>query len=92
VKEHLQGVLYHNLAKVAVLYRLALQVDIWPDKQTQNELFFAVSRRHDYVHRNGNDKDGNPLPKLTRADVWAVLEALRRMVEHIETQCRARCP
>jgi hypothetical protein len=92
VKEHLQGILYHNLAKVAVLYRLALQVDIWPDNQTKNDLFAAISRRHDYVHRNGQDKDGNLLPKLTRPDVWAALEALRRMVDHIETQCRKPSP
>jgi hypothetical protein len=88
VKEYLQGVLYHNLAKVAVLYKLALGIDIWPDNQTKNDLFVAISRRHDYVHRNGKDKDGIPLQKMTRNDVSAVLETMRRTVDHIEAQCR----
>lgn len=89
VKEHLQGILYHNLAKVAVLYKLTLKIDIWPDSQAKAEMYVAISRRHDYVHRNGRDKDGYPVPILSRIDVEDVLEKLRRIVDHIEAQCRS---
>lgn len=86
VQEHLQSLLYHNLAKVAVLYRLALHVEIWPDKSTKEELFVAVSRRHDYIHRNGRSKDGKAVPELTRDYVSRAIESMRRLVDHVESQ------
>jgi hypothetical protein len=89
IQQHLQGILYHNLAKVAVLYRLALKVNIWPDEEIRKALFVAISRRHDYVHRNGRDKNGNSLAPLARTDVSELLEALRSMVDHIEDQLSA---
>lgn len=67
VSAHLQGILQHNLAKVAVLYRIAPGVDVWPDEPTKTKLLVAIHQRHDCVHRNGRTKDGATLDVFTTA-------------------------
>lgn len=84
VRAHLQGILYHNLAKVAVLYKIALKINIWPNDDIKKSLFRAVQYRHDCVHRNGRDKDGTELTVFTTEYVTSMLEAMRTLVQHIE--------
>ena len=84
VRAHLQGILYHNLAKVAVLYKIALKINIWPNDDIKKSLFRAVQYRHDCVHRNGRDKDGTELTVFTTEYVTLMLEAMHTLVQHIE--------
>jgi len=84
VKRHLQGLIYHNLAKVAKLYEVAFQFDIWPDPETRQKLFKAIHFRHDCVHRNGRTKEGKPLEVFTSAYVKDILDTTYAMVRHIE--------
>lgn len=51
----LRGFLYHNLPKVKNVYKLVLGIDI---KNDLNPLMQVVSRRHDIIHRNGKNNDG----------------------------------
>lgn len=67
VWEHLRSILYHNLAKVDVLYNIATGIRILHLVNDEESLFRAVMLRHDCVHRNGFDKDGNKLNILTKA-------------------------
>ena len=69
VRDHLRSILYHNLAKVDVLYNVALGVRILTLVGDKKSLFKAVLLRHDCVHRNGFDKDGNELKVFTKAFV-----------------------
>lgn len=86
VQAHLQKILYHNLAKVAVLYKIALDIDIWPDEVIKKGLFRAVQYRHDCVHRNGRDKDGNEQQVFTTEYVKEMLDAMSKLVRHIEAK------
>lgn len=51
----LRGLLFHNLPKVKNVYKLVFGIDI---KNDLKPLMQIVSRRHDIVHRNGKNNDG----------------------------------
>jgi hypothetical protein len=57
VREHLRGIMYHNLRKVDALYRIALEFRLLDLAADKDSLFAAVLLRHDCVHRNGSDLD-----------------------------------
>ena len=90
VREYLRSILYHNSAKVDFLYNTALQIcflDLAPDKAG---LFKAVTLRHDCVHRNGFDKDGNELTVFTKQFVQGTSDLIKDFVEKIEGELRSR--
>jgi hypothetical protein len=90
VREHLRGIMYHNLPKVDVLYRIALEfriLNLAADKET---LFAAVRLRHDCVHRNGSDKDGNEIKVFTKAYVQGTADSIRDLVQCVEQAVSAR--
>lgn len=90
VREHLRSILYHNLAKVDVLYNIALEVRILTLASDKKSLFKAVLLRHDCVHRNGFDKDGNELKVFTKAFVQNTADLIKTFVEDIEKAVRAK--
>lgn len=90
VREHLRSILYHNLAKVDVLYNIALGVRILTLASDKKSLFKAVLLRHDCVHRNGFDKDGNELKVFTKAFVQNVADLIKTFVDDIEKAVRVR--
>jgi len=89
VREHLRAILYHNLAKVDVLYNIALGIRILNLTSNKDALFKAVKLRHDCVHRNGFDKDGNELVVFTKTFVSETADVIRSFVESIENAVRA---
>ena len=84
VSKHLSNLIYHKLAHITELYRVAFGISMWPNKDTSGKLFAAINLRHDCVHRNGKDKEGNELTSITREYVNDILDAARAMVVHIE--------
>ncbi|MGJ5208125.1 hypothetical protein [Bradyrhizobium sp. HKCCYLR20261] len=90
VRSHLRGILYHNLAKVDVLYRIALGLRLLDRAADKEFLFRLVSLRHDCVHRNGNDKDGNEQQIFTRTFVRQAADAVRDFVENVDAAVRSR--
>ena len=54
-KKTMLDVIYHHLPKVSGMYKDTLNVQ-FPDF---GEIYKAVLKRHDLVHRNGKDKEGN---------------------------------
>lgn len=90
VKLHLKGVIYHNLAKVDVLYKIALGVPVLGAKDENDVLFRAVQLRHDCVHRNGFSPDGERLTVFTQAFVGETIDSLRAVVERVERAVRGR--
>ncbi|MBQ5388644.1 MAG: hypothetical protein IIU55_06185, partial [Paludibacteraceae bacterium] len=55
VKQSLDKILYHNLWQVKQIYIRILNIDVGDISLLSK----AVIIRHDIVHRNGKDKDGN---------------------------------
>lgn len=90
VREYLRSILYHNLAKVDVLYNIALSISILNEAKDKVSLFNAVTLRHDCVHRNGFDKDGNELQVFTKSFVQDTADLIRDFVENIERAVHTR--
>jgi hypothetical protein len=84
VREHLRSIQYHNLAKVDVLYNIALGIRILNLAQDKASLFKAVKLRHDCVDRNGFDRDGNELKVFSKAFVQDTADLIKAFVESIE--------
>ncbi len=90
VREHLRGIMYHNHARVDVLYRIALGVKILDLATDKKSLFAAVMLRHDCVHRNGADKDGRPPEVYTKTFVQQTADSIRDFVRSVEHAVAAR--
>lgn len=90
VRTHLREVMYHNLRKVDVLYDIALGVRILDLATDKASLFKAVLLRHDCVHRNGFDKEGNEINVFTKPFVQNAADLIKAFVEGIEKAVRFR--
>jgi len=90
IREHLRAIQYHNLAKVDVLYNIALGFRILNLAKEKASLFKAVILRHDCVHRNGFDKNGKELNVFTKAFVQDTADLIKSFVESIEHAIRER--
>ncbi len=84
VREYLRNVLYHNLTKVDSLYNYALDIKILDFDVDKSSLFQAIKYRHDCVHRNGFDKDGEKLNEFTKQYVQSIADEIKKLVENIE--------
>jgi hypothetical protein len=80
LSEYLQGLIFHDIAKVKPLYSSVLDID-FGDVQW---LFKAVLVRHHCVHRAGYDKDGNKVD-LDKEDVIRLTNKATELVHEIES-------
>lgn len=61
------------------------------DQTNHKELLFkAVHLRHDCVHRNGFDKNGNELTDSTRSFVQQTADVIENFAESIQTAVNSR--
>lgn len=81
IKNSLRDIIYHNLPIVKNIYRLTLDVDLGDI----SDLMKCISIRHDIVHRNGRDKDGN-LSTINKDDVLELAEIVSNFISNIEKQ------
>ncbi len=86
VRNHLRGVLYHNLPKVDALYSIAFNIQIFQllGEDKKAKLLQAVNFRHDCVHRNGHDADGNGLDVFTKEYVGEIADLISQLVKDIQ--------
>lgn len=86
VIEHLRSLMYHNLARVRVLYLTVLKIDLFKllSKEELETLMRAVVYRHDCVHRNGQTKDGEKLAVFTPEYVERIAGITHTLVDGIE--------
>jgi hypothetical protein len=82
VGEYLANVIYHDLAKVKNMYMSVLGIE-FPDDLSK--MYAAISNRHDVVHRNGKNKNGNTL-EIGKEEITALIFISREFVEHINLQ------
>jgi hypothetical protein len=92
VTSYLRSILYHDLKKVNFLYQTALDVRILRENDDNVKLLTAITYRHDCVHRNGMDKDGNRLEVFTKAYVRESADLMRSLVDRIEREIHSGLP
>ncbi len=83
---HLRGLLYHNFPKISAIWEEALGFHLFPDDDLKTRMMKAGPIRHDCVHRNGRDKEGNVRTEVDDAFVRQVDTDIRAMVSYIEAQ------
>lgn len=81
VKQSLDQLLYHNLWQIKQIYIKILDVDMGDI----SILSKAVNIRHDIVHRNGKDKDGN-VHTITKEMVAELAQAANDFIYNIDVQ------
>ncbi len=81
ISKTLRDVIYHNLWKVKGMYKDALDIDLGEI----GELSKAVNIRHDIVHRNCVDKEGNDVI-ITKTNVKELFERVKKFVNAIDVQ------
>ncbi|MEQ8744109.1 hypothetical protein [Parasphingorhabdus sp.] len=86
IVQELRGYLYHNLSAVTALYKDAFDIDLAPSKAQRDLLFQAMPRRHDCVHRNGRNQEGEKQTDFTDEYVETVIKAIVSVVDHIEVK------
>ena len=81
IKKTLRDIIYHNLPRVKNIYKTTLSVDLGD----VSELMKCISIRHDIVHRNGKDKNGN-LRDISKDDVSILAQKVSDFIQNIENQ------
>lgn len=84
VAKYLEELIYHNLSKVKQLYKSVLCVDFPKDLSS---IFRAIELRHDIVHRNGHNKEGDK-HQLSLESVHELISHLRGFVENVDGQVK----
>jgi hypothetical protein len=82
VRGYLIDILFHNVAKVRLMYQSVLNVQ-FPDDL--GDIFRAVEKRHDIVHRGGKSKSGSPTT-ASSTDVRSLVRSIKEFVRIIEDQ------
>jgi hypothetical protein len=92
VRSYLRSIVYHNMPKVRALYKVACDIDIFEllGDVRKEKLFKAIELRHDCVHRNGRDKDGQRLEVFTKAYVQEIADIMKSLVGDIENKIHGR--
>jgi len=88
----LKDILFHNLSTATSLYAAALGIELMPEDQAKSKLYIAMKKRHDCVHRNGSDKDGNKLDDFTDEYVHETLDAIIAVIDRVEMERLAELP
>jgi hypothetical protein len=81
IKEELVSIAYHNLPEISALYSNVMNIDIG----SIDELTTIVERRHDLVHRNGKNKQGE-LIELSHAMVIEAIEKIELFMERVNKE------
>ena len=84
-KKAMLDVIYHNLPKVSGMYKDTFDVE-FPKSE---ELYKAVSKRHDFVHRNGKDKNGNEVI-VDSSMIEKLVDDIRVFVTEIDAQIKTK--
>ncbi len=86
VKSYLKSIIYHKLPKVRAVYKIVYEVDLFAmmNDGDKEAIIKAIEYRHDCVHRNGRDNDGNLLEVFTKEYVQRTADTIRRLVVNIQ--------
>lgn len=79
VKKELAEVIYHDLPKVRGMYKDTLEIEFPIIK----DLMSIIGNRHDIVHRNGKNKEGEKI-EISKDVVYEVIKKVDAFVRYIE--------
>ena len=79
VKKELVDVIYHDLPKVKGMYQDTLKIE-FPDIEA---LMLAIKTRHDMVHRNGKNKEGEKID-ISKDVVQKIIDEVEAFVTDID--------
>lgn len=89
VLQTLSDYLYHNVEKVVPLYSAVLGEKTPDNVRSEMPHLIAITKlRHDIVHRNGNDKEGNPV-LLDKKTLTEAMDHIHSFVRHIKVSVDA---
>ncbi|SFZ95183.1 hypothetical protein SAMN05428642_11010 [Flaviramulus basaltis] len=80
----LNKIVYHNLNKVIPLYKKVLNIDF---SDRLNLLPKAIKIRHDLIHRNGKNKNGE-YHKITDAMLKSLIVEIKDIAEYINRETK----
>lgn len=80
-KKYLAAIVWHNLERIKPMYESVLQVDLGDISPIMN----AVNKRHDLVHRNGRDNEGNPV-NVSIEDIQELVSHAKTLVDKVESK------
>lgn len=81
IQIQLREIIYHKLDVVKNLYKSTFNIDLG----NIGTLMKAIQKRHDIVHRNGHDKNGNVV-EITKGDVQQLILDVSNFINHIENE------
>lgn len=91
VRERLRSEVWHRIKNASALYRISFEIDIRAVLADDNPTIDqAVHFRHDCVHRNGRDKDGNLLTELTKEYITTIGSILSRVAHDLNEALLSR--
>ncbi len=82
VRGYLFSQLWHNIKKIKPMYKTTLDVDFKDDLES---IFKAIDKRHDLVHRNGKNKEGEQV-MITKHDLEELINEASEFVKYINDQ------
>jgi len=82
-KKAMLDVIYHYLPKVSEMYKDTFNVQF----PKFGEIYKAVLKRHDFVHRNGKDKEGNEVI-VDSAMILKLVDDVKEFITAIDDQIK----
>jgi hypothetical protein len=77
----IQQIIFHNLSNIRPLFREVLNIEV-PNDQ---EILILIEKRHHIIHRNGFDKNNNPI-LITEQLIESTKNFLIKYIERIDRQ------
>jgi hypothetical protein len=81
VLEYLRNLIWHNIAKIGNLYKIAFGIEFPKDL---GHLYRMITIRHDVVHRGGKAKDGL-ISNIIKEDITNVFLDIQKLALHIHS-------
>jgi hypothetical protein len=86
VRGYLLDLVWHNLSKVGAIYKSTLDIS-FTDITDKQEIFKAIDKRQDFVHRGGKTKDGKQ-HKLGLNDIEDLINNVQAFVKCIDDKLK----
>lgn len=81
VRNYLLDLIWHNLPKIRTIYENTFELDFPSDIKN---IYQAIAKRHDIVHRSGKTKDCKPV-KVSRDEIEKLMWDVRSFADHIDS-------
>jgi len=85
VQDYLRDQIYHRLGKVEKLYEIAFNIQVFPNLEIRSRLHRAISLRHDIVHRNGRNLQGDE-QDFSSTVVQSMMQDIHDFIMHVNNE------